>query len=232
MAAMAPVTTLKMRCVRSFWRRISRGTITSNGRAAASCAGRTRRATSADGRHALAVVDAQDDLVDAVRARRRAPRSRAGRGTNTRAVHVARADGAGARRARRARPSSTPTTSYQSPPSGTRCPAGASNGKSACATEAPSTATRLRSSTSRSARKRPGGQAQARRLAVGRRSSPPRRRRCARPPASADERAPRARARPRPGRAPPRAPPPRRAGAGRRGPAAPAGRAAPAARAR
>ena len=91
MAATAPVTTLKTRCVRSRWRRISRGTITSSGSPPVA------RRTTAWAMPAAVVtasgdVDAEHDLVDAVGARVGAPVEGL-EGDEHRAVEVPPADG-------------------------------------------------------------------------------------------------------------------------------------------
>ncbi len=153
MAAMAPVTTLKMRCVRSFWRRISRGTTTSTGAPpVVRCT--TRRATSAAGRDLGRVVHPQDDLVDAVRPRVAAA-VQGGQGDEDRAVDVARADGAGPVALGGAALDDThhlePVAAHLDP----LAARGRRAGNRRVATEAPSTATRLRSWTSRSVTKRP-----------------------------------------------------------------------------
>ena len=96
-AATAPVTTLKTRCVRSRWRRISRGTITLRRRARGAAHERLR--DPGRGHDRLGARDPEHDLVDAVGPRVAAAVERRQRNDH-RAVQVAGAD-RGPARARR-----------------------------------------------------------------------------------------------------------------------------------
>ena len=210
-AATAPVTTLKTRWVRSRWRRISRGTITSSG--SPPVARRTRAcATPAAGTTASGVAT-RKTISSTPSGRRSAPRSSAGSGTSTERLR-SRPRMAAPRPRGDARPSRTPTTWYQSPPSRTDSPRGLPSGKSARATAAPSTATRLRSATSSvgeeaarrraravSPRDRPGSCRSRSRRRSGPPPPPAARRRAAAPPrARRAPRAPATRRAPRAGR--------------------------------
>ena len=165
MAAIAPVTTLKMRwCSPS-----GAGSRAARSRRRRRCR-KVRRTTafttSAERLTFAGVVHAQHDLVDAVGAGIGAAVE--GPSGERRPRGSRRGSGWGRPRPRSAapRPSATPTTSYQLPPTSTRCPRGSESGKRSEATEAPRTATRLRSLDVEAGEEAAGADAQARRARV------------------------------------------------------------------